>query len=230
MRVVVQEKIAPVPRVWGRSVLTTSSKGNRTECAFRDGTSILISNFLASFIRPGDELRVPTDISAADAATEIHIRSTDAKDGRRDVFLAGIDYVGKPQKDTRDNLFVKSELRSPQLGISAIYLRCEVLRDYFYAGNHHRGWDRQPSFYELLRVDPSVSPADLRIAFRLRDLELRTAHAPVNGHRALKRAFNILAQPELRGCYDQLLAEPSAPAFFPYGGFGSLLVSGILSP
>src|SRR2546426_11562555 len=41
-----------------------------------------------------------------------------------------------------------------------------------------------------------------------------------------ERAFNILAEPELRGCYDALLRDPETPALFPYGGFGSLLVEG----
>ena len=30
----------------------------------------------------------------------------------------------------------------------------------------------------------------------------------------------------MRACYDALLADPKAPTIFPYGGFGSLLVSG----
>ena len=30
----------------------------------------------------------------------------------------------------------------------------------------------------------------------------------------------------MRACYDALLADPEAPAIFPYGGFGSLIVSG----
>jgi hypothetical protein len=42
----------------------------------------------------------------------------------------------------------------------------------------------------------------------------------------MERAFNILGQPELRACYDALLADPESPAIFPYGAFGSLLVSG----
>jgi len=61
------------------------------------------------------------------------------------------------------------------------------------------------------------------VAFKLRTLEV----AGGRGERlALERAFNILGQPELRACYDALLADPEAPAIFPYGGFGSLLVSG----
>ncbi|MGB8889263.1 MAG: hypothetical protein WCC87_21230 [Candidatus Korobacteraceae bacterium] len=43
---------------------------------------------------------------------------------------------------------------------------------------------------------------------------------------ALERAFNIVGQPELRACYDALLADSEAPTIFPYGGFGSLLVAG----
>ena len=229
MRAAIRGRIDPAPRAWLRSVLAISQKGNKSECVFRDGTCILISNFLASFIRLGDELRVPTDILAADAFTEIHARSTDPKDRRRDVFLAEIGYVSQPRKDIRDALFVTSEILSPHLGISAIHLRCEVLRDYFYIGNRHRSWDRQPSFYRLLRVEPSVSPADLRIAFKLRSLELRTTHAPDSDLRVLERAFNILAQPELRSCYNKLLANPSSPALFPHGGFGSVIVSGDLS-
>jgi hypothetical protein len=64
------------------------------------------------------------------------------------------------------------------------------------------------------------------VAFRLRDLELATACAPRSQRVALERAFNIVGQPELRSCYDALCADPEAPALFPYGGFGSLLVAG----
>jgi hypothetical protein len=64
------------------------------------------------------------------------------------------------------------------------------------------------------------------VAFKLRDLELRTAGVLHRERVALERAFNIVGQPELRACYDALLADPEAPALFPYGGFGSLLVAG----
>ncbi len=57
-----------------------------------------------------------------------------------------------------------------------------------------------------------VSPEELRLAFKLRTLELSTAHAPTSDLRALERAFNVLARPELRACYDALLGNPSSPA------------------
>jgi hypothetical protein len=225
----VQTRTNPLPNVARRQVLRTNPKGSKTECVFADGTAILVSTFLASFIRAGNELLFPVELEAADAGTQIYIRNTNPEERRRDVFRAEIGYVTQPRKDKRDNLFVAAEVCGPSLGISAIHLRCEALRDYFYVGDRHRVWDRQPLFYELLRVNLSVSPAELRLAFKLRSLELSTAHAPTSDLRALERAFNTLARPELRACYDGLQNDPEAPVFFPCGGFGSLLVAGDLS-
>jgi len=207
-----------------RDVVKTNPKGSKTECLFADGASILVSNFLASSVRAGDELLFPLDHEAAKSSTQIYIRRTHPEERGWDVFQAEIDYATQPRKDKRNNLFVSAELPDSQLGISTINLRCEVMRDYFYVGNRRLGWNRQPTFYELLRVNPKVSPAELRLAFKLRTLELSTAHAPTGDLRALNRSFNILARPELRACYDALLNDATSPALFPYGGFGSLLV------
>src|SRR6267378_1453453 len=229
MGVPLQARISPLRSVRQRKVLKTNPKGVNTECVFTDGTSILVSNFLASFIRAGDELLFPLGHEAAAAGTQIYIRKTHLEERRWDVFQAEIGYATQPRKDKRNNLFVSAEVPDSQLGISAISLRCEALRDYFYVGNRRRWWDRQSSFYELLRVNPKVSPAELRLAFKLRTLELRTTHAPTGDLRALERAFNVLARPELCACYDALLNDPTSPALFPYGGFGSLLVAGDIS-
>ena len=218
-----------LPSVCRRKVVKTNPKGAKTECILSEGNPILVSNFVASFIRAGDELLFPLGHAAAAAGTQVYIRKTDPEKRRWDVFQAEIGYATQPRKDKRNNLFVSTEVPDSQLGISAISLRCEALRDYFYVGNRLRGWDQQSSFYELLRVNPKVSPAELRFAFKLRTLELNTAHAPAGDLRALNRAFNILAHPELRACYDILLNDPTSPALFPYGGFGSLLVAGDIS-
>jgi hypothetical protein len=225
MGAAVSVKADALPNVCQRKVVKTNPRGPKTECLFADGTSLLLSNFLAQFIQAGDELLFPLDLGATGADTEIYIRHN-PQERRQDVFQAEIGYAAQPRKDRRDNLFVSAEVHGSRLGISAINLRCETVRDYFYVGNRRRAWDRQASFYELLRVNPKVSPTELRLAFRLRSLELRTAHAPTSDLRALERAFNILAHPELRACYDALLNDPALPAVFPYGGFGSLLVAG----
>jgi len=212
-----------------RKILKTNPKGAKTECVFADGSSILVSNFLASFIRADDEVLVSLELEAAGVSTQIYIRHTNPKERRRDTFQTEISYAAQPRKDKRNNLFVSAEVLNPRLGISAIYLPRETLREYFYVGNRHRAWDRQPSLYELLQVNGNASPAELRLAFKLRTLELRTAQARHSNLATLERAFNILAHPELRACYDALLDDPASPTLFPYGGFGSLLVAGDIS-
>jgi hypothetical protein len=221
----VQAKTDARLTVWQKKVLRTDRKGSKTECLFDDGTSILLSDFLASFVRAGDELLFPFDLGAPQANTEILI-CHNPEERRQDIFHAQVGYVSRTKKDRRDNLFVSAEVPGSRLGISTINLRCEALRDYFYVANRRRPWDRQPSFYELLLVNPKVSPTELRLAFKLRTLELHTARAPVGDIRSAELAFNILAHPELRACYDALLNDPSSPAVFPYGGFGSLIVAG----
>jgi len=229
MSVAFHATINPVRNVCQRKVLRTNPKGIKTECVFADGTSILVSNFLASFIRAGDDLLFSLELETADSSTEIYIRDTNPGTKRRDVLQTRIGYASQPRKDKRNNLFVSPEVSNPRLGVSAIHLPSEALRDYFYVGNRHCAWNRQPSLYELMRVINNVSPAELRLAFKLRTLELRTAQAPHSNPAALERAFNILARPELRTCYDALLNDPASPALFPYGGFGSLLLAGDIS-
>jgi len=229
MGVALQARTNPLRNVCQRKVLKTNPKGVKTDCVFTDGTAIAVSNFLASFIRAGDDLLFSLELEAADSSTEIYIRKTYPGVKGRDLFQTRIGCASQPRKDKRNNLFISSEVLNPRLRILAIYLPTEALRDYFYVGNRHCAWDQQLSLYELLRVSRNASPAELRLAFKLRALELRTAQAPHSNLAALERAFNILARPELRACYDTLLDDPASPTLFPYGGFGSLLAAGEVS-
>ena len=101
------------PNVCQRLVLRTNPKGSKTECVFADGTAILVSTFLASFIRAGNELLFHVDLEAADAGTQIYIRNTNPEERRRDVFQAEISCVTQPRKDKRENLFVAAEVSVP---------------------------------------------------------------------------------------------------------------------
>ena len=143
------------------------------------------------------------------------------------LYQAQIGYVTRANPDKRNQLFVSAELCPGTLGISSVFLPCEVLRDYFYRLPQD---DHQAATHDvlnhLLRIPMSAAPAELRVAFKLRNLELKAAGAPRSEQVALERAFNIVGHPELRSVYDALLADPAAPAVFPYGGFGSLLVAG----
>jgi len=195
-------------------------------CRFTDGGSILVSNFLSAEIARGDEVSFPLAIDSASAGTEIYVRKPSSSGRASDLYQAPIRYAAQPKADKREQLYVRAEVSSGGLGISSVHLPCEVLRDYFYVPNRRQPWDRQPSLYDILQTTPAATLAELRLAFKLRQLELRAANASHCDNGAVERAFNILAQPELRACYDSLLKDPSGPALFPYGGFGSIAVTG----
>ena len=212
--------------ILSRMVSDTNREGEKTVCHFNDGGSILISNFLGALIRPGDEIDFPLPIYSISAGAEIYIRKISSSGRSRDLYQAPISYAAQPKADKRERLYVRAEVSSGQLGISSIHLPCEVVRDYFYVATRQQPWAHKASLYDVLRITPTASLAELRVAFSLRQLEFRAAGASNRDSATLERAFNILAQPELRACYDSLLKDPSAPALFPYGGFGSILVIG----
>ena len=159
-------------------------------------------------------------------ARKSYVTKNAASGANRYIYQAPIGYVSQPKQDKRNQHFVSAEVHRGGLGIGTIFLPCEVLREYFYRLPRTADRVDHPTLYDLLRIPASASPSELRVAFKLRDLELRTAGVQHRDRVALERAFNIVGQPELRACYDALLADPEAPAVLPYGGFGSLVVAG----
>ena len=194
-------------------------------CVFANRSKLLVSRFLASYVAIGDDIAFP--VSTGDAVgTEILITKNAGAGPKRYLYHVPIGYVSQPKQDKRNQHFVSAEVHHGGLGISMVFLPCEVLREYFYRLPDADDRVDHPTLYEILHIPASASPSELRVAFKLRDLELQTAGAARSQRVALERAFNIVGQPELRACYDALLADSEAPAIFPYGGFGSLLVAG----
>ena len=224
-----ETRLEPAPRKAAtvrRQVLQTNHEGQKTTCVLKEGGQVLVSNLLAAHVRPGDEIEYPLILASPEAGTEIYIHKNSVSARSRDVYQVSIGYAALPKSDKREQLYVRAEVPHANLGITALHFPCEVLRDYFYVANRRQPWDRQVSLYETLRIPPTASPAELRLALKLRELELHAECAPKASLFAMERAFNILAQPELRACYNELMANSSAPVLFPYGGFGSILVAG----
>lgn len=194
-------------------------------CLLANHSQVLVSRFLAGHIHVGDEISFPIP-DGNTVGPEICITRRSDSGINRCLYQAPIGHVTTPKLDKGQQHFVRAEVQCGHLGISAVFLRCDTLRDYFYRLPQTDGPGKCRTLYEILGVSSSASPAEVRVAFKLRDLELESAGAPHGAHVALERAFNIVGHPELRACYDTLLADPEAPALFPYGGFGSLLVSG----
>ena len=213
---------APICR---ERVVSVQRQQNPATCVLADQGKLRLSRFLASYVASGDEITFPIPTAQAIGA-EIFIAKQTPSGTIPSLYQAQIGYVTQPKPDKRNRLFVSAEVRQGTLGISSVFLPCEVLRDYFYRLPQRDDQAAPMTFYDLLRIPMSASPAELRVAFKLRDLELISAGAPRSEQVALERAFNIVGHPELRAVHDVLLADPEAPAVFPYGGFGSLLVAG----
>src|ERR1700730_7546154 len=220
------QAFAPTPVVSQR-VAQLRPDGAVVRCVLSDERSLTLSRFLASFIRPSDQLEF--DPTAADPMRELRVvQSTTRRP--KELYFIPIAYVTKPKPDRRGEYFVRAEINDIRLGISYVYLTNQALRDYFYFGNRRRGGCEEQTLYDLLRMVPTATPADLRLALKVRLLELQADAAPKDQIQAVERAFNLLAHPDLRSCYQALVLDSEAPALFPYGGFGALLAAGGLSP
>ena len=211
------ESAEPILR---RVVSGTKRECEKTMCHFDDGGSILLSNSLGALIQSGDQISFPLPTDSAETGSEVYVHKLSLSRRSRDLYQAPISYATQPKADKRDRLYVRAEVPKVGLGICSIHLPCEVIRDYFYVSTRGQRRERQTSLYDVLRITPTASLAELRVALKLRQLELRAAGASNRNSATFERAFNILAQPELRACYDSLLKDLSAPAVFPYGGFG----------
>ena len=213
----------PTSALCRERVIGVDRQTNPPVCALANRTNMRVSTVLALHLGAGDEVTFPIP-TGDEIGGEVYVtRGAVALGRHHDLYQAQVGYVTQPKEDKRSQHFVSADVRQSGLGISTIFLPCGALREYFYR-QHVAATGAQHTYYEKLRIPATASPAELRMAYRLRSLEL-ACDSP-RERRELERAFNILGQPELRACYDALLVSPESPAIFPYGGFGSLLVSG----
>jgi hypothetical protein len=195
------------------------------QCLLANGTKVSLSPALATHVSPGDTIGFPVLASSLTSSAEIYVTKNRLSGGYGDVYQAAIGYVTQPKQDKRGEFFVVAEVAA-YLGISSISVPCQALREYFYRISPDSSVSDRHTLYEILRMPATASLSELRVGFNLRKLELQAEAAPHGEHVLLERAFNIVGEPGLRACYDALLAHSDTPAVFPYGGFGSLLVSG----
>src|SRR5271157_2489509 len=216
---------SPSIPVYRERVVSIQRQSDPAACVFPNQTRLLLSRILAPHVAIGDEVTFPIPVPDA-VGPEILVSKNAAFGSSRYIYQVPIGFVSQPKQDKRNQHFVSAEVQRGSLGINTIFLPCEVLRKYFYRLPRTADKVDHPTLYEVLRIPAGASPSELRVGFKLRDLELRTVGVQHSERVALERAFNIVAQPDLRACYDALLADPEAPVVFPYGGFGSLLVAG----
>ena len=194
---------------------------NSFRCAFFNGAGGGISAFLGRFLGPFDQVAL-----LSPASTEVLIRRQPPRARPQQFLFATIGYVSRPKFSDGGGFFVRGELPNCSGKPKSLFLADSALRRYFYLLDDD---SRRPSLYALLGVAETANPADLRLAWRVRSLELDAAGSKARDRALIERAFNVLAHPELRSCYDAMRKDEDAPALFPYGGFGSIFVEGHLS-
>jgi hypothetical protein len=200
-------------------------KPKAISCLLSNGTRVLLPFVFRDRLAIGDEITftIPT---GEDVRSEVLVTMRPSSGRGKCMYLAPIEYATHPKLDKRDQSFASAQVRGGSMGISSVFLPCEIVREYFYGVGDSKDGSVSASLYQTLRIGTSASLAEIRVAFKLRSLELNTIGAARAEHVKLERAFNILGHPELRAHYDTVLANPEIPAVFPYGGVGSLLVTG----
>jgi hypothetical protein len=177
---------------------------------------------LAKAITVGDEVTFPIPESDT-VGPEILVAKKFVAGRMRYLYQGPVGYVSQPKQDNRGHHFVSAEVQQESIGIGSIFLPCEVRREYFIACDTRPKPPRIPlstKCYIFLPLQRRPNYA-LRLSCAIWSSSRRGV--PHAERVALERAFNIVGQPELRACYDSLLADREAPAIFPYGGLGLFL-------
>lgn len=205
-----------------KTVIDLIAGPQQVGCRFADGSTVNLPAFLGRFIRRAYALRF-----LLEGSDGVLIERPIPRLQLRYLLYAAIGYVAQPTKSEKSGGFlVRAELGKCSDSLRSLVLSGDAIRDYFYRIDREH---ESATLYERLGASQSATPADLRMAWRVRQLELG-AHATNAAERAqIERAFNILAHPDLRHCYDSLRRDEDAPPLFPYAGFGSILVEGQLS-
>jgi hypothetical protein len=173
--------------------------------------------FVRTYVRAGDRcFRV-----GERSESPLLIRSSQKQSD--DLLHARVRFVTRPKKGSGGSWFVRAHLNDGS-ALKSIVIEGEALARYFY--RYRPG--RSETLYSTLGLNSDCSPASLRFAWRMRTAETTVAEDEAL-RRGCERAFNILANHDLRACYDSFLADDMAMLPFPYGGEGEILVAGSLS-
>jgi hypothetical protein len=195
-------------------------------CVLLNGSEVIPPRSLVQYLQTGDQLAFPVSTGQLGHA-ELYVVQRRHTGRDSELFYAPLAFIGGPAQDKRGESFLAAEVRGQALGIGQIFLSSEAVRKYFYRGlPTDRGASRESNFYQMLGMPSNASVSELRLAYKIRLIELQKEGAEAPANAEVERAFNILGHPEFRACYDALLRDPESQVVFPYGGIGTILVSG----
>ena len=181
----------------------------------QSGTAWL-PTLLRRYVLPGDQV-----IRWHNADSPILVCSVVHR--HRQLLYAQIGSAAALDKNARES---ESNVLTQIVGTSGprqISIPSSSVGDYFY-----RSSGPQESLYAILNCANAVATPTLRYAWRLKSVadSVLTCSGLT---RLSERAFNILANPELRAAYDRHLLNHDNALPFPYGACGEIVVTGKLS-
>ena len=192
------------------------------ECRLDDGSTLHLPAFLGKFIKRADVVRV-----LPPGKDDLLVERSTPRSRPQCLLYTTIGYVAQPRLSQNGVGFLaRVELPERSVGPKTMFLSGDAIRHYFYALTDGNTPQR---LYALLGVSEAATPADLRVAWRVCQLESGARATKPSERVWAERALNILSHPDLRKCYDTIRRDEDAPPVFPYGGFGSILVQGNLS-
>lgn len=180
----------------------------------------LLPHFIRRYVRFGDKVeRIGGDDKV------LLVRSAQGARTSPEILYTRIGPVLPPrQKADPTDWFVVAYVQGTG-ELKSILLSADAVRQHFY---HASGQGHRTSLYEILSTDENTNLAGLRLAWRV-----KTVGACLSGDGGLKakaeRAFNLLANPDVRSAYVASLHDDEVPLPFPYGASGECVVAGRLS-
>ena len=209
---------------WNDLVVAVTPTRDGLRCELRDRRVIAFGPEWRGQISVTDRLYVASDVTVADRWTPLHVE----RGGRLDLAQIPITAAAPPKGGRHGRSFVMLDATAAQHGISRVLVTSAQIRDYFFAPDRSVCWAEQPSWFEVLGVRKHSTPAEIRLAYRVRLLELKTNGGETNRsiQAQLVRGLQILLDPDLRRNYLLLLEDPDASVAFPPWTVGILRAAG----
>ncbi len=204
------------------SVRAITTEDGEVRCTFPDSESIRVPAMVGGRLQPNDLVSF-VSAEPKNTAHTLLVKRSGAARSPEVLFTT----IGIATTFTKGELgqYLDVDMPRPNV-IERLYLSALAIREHFFALN---GVD--PTRYELYEALGSHSDAtitELRLAWRIKSIELALSGDQRTKKSQIERAFNILANLELKECYDRLRRDEDALPVFPYGGYGSILVEGRL--
>jgi hypothetical protein len=200
--------------------LTAESEAIR--CQLSDDESILMPAMLGRRLQPNDMVTI---LSAEPTNSRLNLLVKRPGAARSTEML--FTFIGRAVATSKGEPAQYVEVEVPHSNaIEKLYLSAFAIREHFFAltGEDSPG----DQLCVALGSHSSATLTELRLAWRLKSIEISLSADQRIKKSQIERAFNILANPELKECYDRLRRDEDALPLFPYGGYGSILVEGRL--